>query len=146
MPVPSTRARHDEAVAGPGRSVTRAAPALAFAAVACLAAYLALPRLLDREIAFYDEGVYVATAKALAAGSGYRNPSLPDAPPQAKYPPLAPLALSLIWRLVPQFPENLTAMKALVFLTGVGLLAVTYRRARCAAGLSRRWRSSPCSA
>src|SRR5206468_6280783 len=97
-------------------------------------AYLALPRLLDREIAFYDEGVYVATAKALAAGSGYRNPSLPDAPPQAKYPPLAPLALSLIWRLVPQFPENLTAMKALVFLTGVGLLAVTYRRARVRRG------------
>ena len=46
MPVPSTRVPHDEAVAGPGRSVTRAAPALAFAAVVCLATYLALPRLL----------------------------------------------------------------------------------------------------
>src|SRR5216684_7651462 len=87
-------------------SMTRVAPALPLAVVVCLAAYLALPRLLDREIAFYDEGVYVATAKALAAGSGYRNPSLPDAPPQAKYPPLVPLALSLVWRLAPLHPDR----------------------------------------
>src|SRR5206468_4145523 len=110
------------------------APALALAVVVCLVTYLALPRLLDREIAFYDEGVYVATAKALAAGSGYRNPSLPDAPPQAKYPPLVPLALSLVWRLAPQFPDNLTAMKALVFLSGMGLLAVTYQHVRVRRG------------
>ena len=93
-----------------GRSLTRAAPVLAFAVVVALATYLALPRLLHREIAYYDEGVYVATAKALAAGSGYRNPSLPDAPPQAKYPPLFPLALSFVWRLAPRFPANLIAI------------------------------------
>ena len=117
-----------------GRSLTRAAPVLAFAVVVALATYLALPRLLHREIAYYDEGVYVATAKALAAGSGYRNPSLPDAPPQAKYPPLFPLALSFVWRLAPRFPANLIAMKALVFLTGMGLLALTFQRVQVRRG------------
>ena len=116
------------------RSLTRVAPALALAAVASLVTFLALPRLLHRDIAYYDEGVYIATAKALAAGSGYRNPGLPDAPPQAKYPPLFPLALSLVWRLVPRFPENIVAMKALVFLAALGVLAITYRRVRARRG------------
>src|SRR5438552_2403677 len=122
-------ARQGEAVGRSGRSLTRVAPVLALAAVVSLATYLALPRLLDRDIAFYDEGVYVATAKGLAAGAGYRNPSLPDAPPQAKYPPLFPLALSFVWRLAPQFPANLIAMKALVFLAGMGLVTLTFQRA-----------------
>jgi len=127
-------ARQGEAVGRSGRSLTRVAPVLALAAVVSLATYLALPRLLDRDIAFYDEGVYVATAKGLAAGSGYRNPSLPDAPPQAKYPPLFPLALSFVWRLAPQFPANLIAMKALVFLAGMGLLTLTFQRAQVRRG------------
>src|SRR3989442_15663121 len=123
-----------ETVAGSGGSVTGVGTALALGVVVCLTTYLALPRLLDREIAFYDEGVYVGTAKALATGEGYRNPSLPDGPPQAKYPPMVPLALSLVWRLVPQFPANLICMNALVFLTGMGLLAVTYHRVQARRG------------
>ncbi len=81
---------------------------------------------LDREISFYDEGVYVVNAKSLATGAGYRNLSLPDSPPQGKYPPFFPFLLSLVWRVLPDFPANLVAMKALVLLMGLTLLAVTY--------------------
>ena len=116
------------------RSISGVAPALALAAVAALVACFSLPRLRVREIAFYDEGVYVATAKALADRSGYRNVSLPDAPPQAKYPPLVPLALSVVWWLAPRFPENLIAMKALILLAGMGVLAVTYSRVEARRG------------
>jgi hypothetical protein len=89
---------------------------------------------LDREISFYDEGVYVINAKSLATGAGYRNLSLPDSPPQGKYPPFFPFLLSIVWRMLPDFPDNLVAMKALVLLMGMGLLAVansylrTFRR------------------
>jgi hypothetical protein len=81
---------------------------------------------LDREISFYDEGVYVINAKSLATGAGYKNLSLPDSPPQGKYPPFFPFLLSLVWRMLPDFPANLVALKALVLLMGLGLLAVTY--------------------
>lgn len=57
---------------------------------------------------FYDDGIYVTAAKALAEGQGYRNIHLPGAPPVLHYPPLYPLALSLLWRLWPAFPQNIT--------------------------------------
>ena len=56
--------------------------------------------------AFYDDGIYVTLAKALAEGRGYYNIHLPDAPPAVHYPPLYPFVLSLLWRLWPAFPEN----------------------------------------
>jgi dolichyl-phosphate-mannose-protein mannosyltransferase len=99
------------------------------------AAVLAVPRF-DREIAFYDEGIYVATAKALAMGLGYRNPSLPDAPAQAKYPPLFPLVLSGVWRAAPAFPANLIAMRIIVLLSGLVLLGLSDRILRRHLGLS----------
>ena len=37
-------------------------------------------RTIDREIRFYDDGVYLINAKSIALGLGYRNLSLPDAP------------------------------------------------------------------
>ncbi len=55
---------------------------------------------------FYDDGIYVTAAKALASGLGYRNIHLPGAPPIIHYPPLYPLVLSLAWRLWPSFPAN----------------------------------------
>jgi len=58
--------------------------------------------------AYHDDGIYVTTAKALATGEGYRIISLPYEPAQTKYPPLYPFLLSLIWRIYPHFPENLT--------------------------------------
>jgi len=47
------------------------------------------------------------TAKSLAAGGGYRQPSLPGQPYATKYPPLFPLFLSLSWRVQPDFPRTL---------------------------------------
>ena len=56
--------------------------------------------------AYHDDGVYLVTAKAIAQGKGYRIESLPDERWQTKYPPVFPLALAAIWRLLPRFPEN----------------------------------------
>ncbi len=57
---------------------------------------------------FFDDGIYVTLAKSLAEGTGYRSIHLPDAPAAVHYPPLYPLALALLWKLWPSFPENVT--------------------------------------
>jgi hypothetical protein len=62
---------------------------------------------------FWDDGVYVITAKALATGQGYRFIHLPGAPSATHFPPLWPALLSLVWRIFPDFPENLRWMKLL---------------------------------
>ncbi|MGE5567712.1 MAG: hypothetical protein ACM3S5_01625, partial [Rhodospirillales bacterium] len=66
----------------------------------------------------HDDGLYFVCAKSLAQGSGYRILSLPGEPFQTKYPPLYPLALSLVWMVNPRFPDNLPLAAALswVFL------------------------------
>lgn len=60
---------------------------------------------------FHDDGIYLVTAKSLAEGQGYRIISLPDRPPQTKYPVLYPLILAALWRILPPFPRNLLALK-----------------------------------
>ncbi|HEX9581386.1 MAG TPA: hypothetical protein VF970_09815 [Gemmatimonadales bacterium] len=55
---------------------------------------------------FYDDGIYVVGAKALATGAGYGNIHLPDPLPIVHYPFLYPAALSLLWRVWPVFPQN----------------------------------------
>ncbi len=102
--------------------------------VLTLVALLAHPTI-DREISFYDEGVYIATAKSIASGLGYRNISLPDSPPQVKYPPLWPLLLSGVWRLFPDFPANLVLMKSLVLMMALVFLVATYLCLRTALAL-----------
>ena len=65
-----------------------------------------------------DDAVYMASAKSLAEGNGYRIASLPGEPHQTKYPPGYPLLLSLVWRVAPDFPANLrwaAAMGAVAF-------------------------------
>jgi hypothetical protein len=54
-----------------------------------------------------DDGVYMATAKSLATGGGYRHPNLPGQPYATKYPPLFPLFMSMAWRVQPDFPRTL---------------------------------------
>jgi len=70
---------------------------------------------------FHDDGVYLVTAKALATGQGYRIISLPEEIPQTKYPILFPLVLSGVWRLAPEFPENVFVLKPLLSKTGRNL-------------------------
>jgi hypothetical protein len=76
---------------------------------------------------FHDDGVYAVTAKALAEGHRYRIISLPHEIPQTKYPFLFPAALSLVWRLWPDFPGNLTALKTLPLLCAVAWFVLSYQ-------------------
>lgn len=78
--------------------------------LAASAALYAAMLTLDSFGYYHDDSIYVTTAKAIAAGEGYRIISLPGDPPQTKFPPLYPLLLSGIWRMYPQFPQNVTAM------------------------------------
>lgn len=63
--------------------------------------------------AYHDDAMYLQSAKSLAEGHGYRIPSLPDTPYQTKYPPVFPFLMSLVWRMDPQFPGNLSKLTAL---------------------------------
>ena len=71
---------------------------------------------------FFDDGVYVQLAKSLAEGTGYRSMHLPDAPAAVHYPPVYPFLLSLLWRLWPSFPANITLFE-LVDAAWLGLAA-----------------------
>ncbi len=86
---------------------------------------------------YHDDMIYWVTAKSLAQGSGYRILSLPDQPYQTKYPPLYPLLLSTVWRLVPAFPGNLPTAMLVTWLM-LPLYAVASRWMLCDLGLSGR--------
>jgi hypothetical protein len=88
--------------------------------------YLVLMRA-TRFGAYHDDGIYVTTAKALAEGHGYRLISLPYEPAQTKYPPFYPFLLSIIWRMVPEFPQNLPEMTLLSVIATLGFLAISWR-------------------
>src|SRR5271163_1596720 len=78
----------------------------------------------------HDDGVLFTSAKSLAAGNGYRIPSLPENPSQTKFPPLYPLYLSLIWRINPQFPDNLalaTLFSWIALAAALGLAWLYYK-------------------
>jgi hypothetical protein len=62
---------------------------------------------------FHDDGVYALLGKAIASGQGFRYIQLPGAPAATHYPPLYPLALALLWRVAPSFPENIPVMLGL---------------------------------
>src|SRR6185503_6079266 len=94
----------------------------------------------ERFGAYHDDGIYVTTAKALATGEGYRIISLPYEPAQTKYPPFYPFLLSLIWRVYPSFPANLTWMMLLSIAATISFLALTYRYL-VKQGYSTRWQA-----
>lgn len=75
---------------------------------------------------FVDDGWYIMLAKAMATGHGYTliNSSSPDILPL--YPPGFPFLLSLLYRLSPQFPENLWLFKSLSIAALLGAGALTY--------------------
>jgi len=81
----------------------------------------------DRFGDYYDDGIYVTAAKALATGQGYRIISLPQETPQTQVPPFYPFLLSLIWRAYPEFPQNLVLMMMLSVIATVSFLALSYR-------------------
>ncbi|HSM09706.1 MAG TPA: hypothetical protein VLA33_11930 [Gemmatimonadota bacterium] len=71
---------------------------------------------------YYDDGIYLALAHALAEGEGYVYAHLPGAIPGVKYPPAYPAVLAAALQVLPGYPDNLTALKALNALF-IGLAA-----------------------
>src|SRR6185437_5090566 len=78
---------------------------------------------------YFDDGMYVVLAKALATGHGYHWLNLPGYPAATHFPPGYPFVLSLLWRVFPSFPGNVIVFKAanIVFLAcsaaGVAIFA-----------------------
>ena len=88
---------------------------------------------------FYDDGIYVTLAKALAEGEGYRSIHLPGAPAAVHYPPLYPAVLALLWRAWPDFPANVVLFQlfdALVLGAAAWVIAVHSRRSRLPVSVS----------
>lgn len=98
-------------------------------ALLIIASWLALAfYMIHPDVAglIHDDGIYLITAKALATGQGYRIISLPEPLAQTKYPILFPLMLAPIWRVFPEFPENIVVFKSLMVLFGAGFLGLSY--------------------
>ena len=78
-----------------------------------------------------DSVYYLAGAKSLAEGTGYRMVLYDDAPRIGLYPPLQSFYLSLFWRLNGSFPANLwllqSGMVGLILLTSTLLYFVLLR-------------------
>ena len=109
---------------------------IAAGAVLLAAAYLVALRA-PAVGTFHDDGIYAVTARALAEGRGYRIISLPDAPPQTKYPILFPWLLSLVWRVAPAFPENLPWLRAVPLLSTAAWLWLSWTLVRQCGGSRR---------
>lgn len=97
------------------------------AVLLCLIVYLLR---LDDVIGMYvDDAWYVLLGKALATGQGYTmiNSPTPGVLPPL-YPPAFPFLLSLVFRLAPDFPQNLWLLKSIsvVAMLGVGMAAYLY--------------------
>jgi hypothetical protein len=91
-----------------------------------------------------DDAIYLVSGKSLATGQGYRILSLPGAPVQTKYPPIYPLLLSLVWRINPQFPQNMP-MAALLAWVMLPLLVTMARLEFGKLGLSARHATMLCA-
>jgi hypothetical protein len=79
---------------------------------------------------FYDDAMYAILGKSLATGQGYRYVNVPGAPVATHFPPGYPALLAILWRISPEFPQNLALFKfANAALLGV-VAALTYRFAR----------------
>ena len=104
------------------------------AAGLAVAAVVALNLAASLVGVFYDDGIYLALAKSLAEGHGYRLLYLPGAPGAVHYPFLYPAFLAALWRIVPAFPANVALFKAAnAALLGVfAALLVLYLRPRMA--------------
>jgi hypothetical protein len=75
----------------------------------------------------HDDGIYFASAKAIASGEGYTIPFLPGSPAQTKYPPLFSWLLVPIWWVSPEFPQNLQLATLFAWLMLPPLLWLSWR-------------------
>ncbi len=79
---------------------------------------------------WHDDGAYLLLGKSLADGEGLRYSQVAGSPPGAKFPPLYPVFLALLWRLAPEAvgQGSLASLFNLVFLASSGGLFVAYLR------------------
>lgn len=109
--------------------------------VATLIMLVALPiyllRLNGAAGLMVDDAWYVLLAKSLADGSGYRIISSATDAVLPLYPPGFPAVLSLLFRVSPDFPQNVALLKSvsIAAMIGVGLLSFVYLRAHRALSL-----------
>ena len=89
--------------------------------------------------AFHDDAIYVILGRALATGAGYRYLHLPGAPSATHYPPGYPALLAILWRLAPQFPDNVMLFeRANACLLGASA-AMAYLLAHRRLGMTAPW-------
>jgi hypothetical protein len=75
---------------------------------------------------YHDDGIYVATGKAIAEGKGYHLINLPGEPAQTKYPFLYPAVLSVFWKMWPAFPDNLALLQRFSLLCSAIAIAISF--------------------
>jgi len=78
---------------------------------------------------FVDDGWYVTLAKALATGQGYELLNAPSRGIVPFYPPGYPMLLSLVFRLAPDFPDNVWLLKSVSIAAMLGVAVITRRYA-----------------
>ncbi len=108
-------------------------PALVAAAVAAGVLAIALAAIDTLPVGVvHDDGMYVVLAKSIATGHGYRWLHLPGAPAATHFPPGYPLLLALVWWVLPAFPANVIAFKALnavlLAVAACALVLLAHRR------------------
>ncbi|MGE0882415.1 MAG: glycosyltransferase family 39 protein [Blastocatellales bacterium] len=92
----------------PNRSIVIVS--FAIAVIFFLTVYLSR---LDRIVGlFVDDAWYVLLAKSLATGQGYQLINSPSPGILPVYPPVYPFLLSLVYRLSPNFPDNVMLLKS----------------------------------
>ena len=93
-----------------------------------LASCLYLLRLDRTAGLLVDDAWYVLLGRALARGEGYRLVSSAATPILPVVPPGFPAILSLVFRLSPEFPQNVFWLKSvsIAAMLGVGLLTYRY--------------------
>ena len=100
-------------------------PSIIVALVLALGIYLLR---LDRVSGFFvDDGWYVLLAKSLATGHGYTLLNSPSSGIPPLYPPAFPFLLSLVFRVAPQFPQNLWLLKMVSVLAMLAVGGLTFR-------------------
>ena len=84
---------------------------------------------------FQDDAIYVVLAKALASGEGFRMINLPGSPHATHFPPGYPVLLAALWKLSPEFPDNIVVFKFANALFLAATAIATYKFARSRFGL-----------
>lgn len=96
------------------------------AALGCLMIYIL--RLDQVAGLFVDDGWYILLAQAMATGQGYTLINSPTPGVLPFYPPAFPFLLSLLYRLNPEFPNNVWLLKSLsvAAIFAMGFIAYRY--------------------